>query len=56
MRFSTIVMKLGLVMLKTNKKKNNKIGDQKSLLANFIFLKVVVINIRDAFDTNYFTP
>jgi len=49
-----IAMKLRLVMSKTNKK--DKIGDQKNLLANFIFLKIVVNNIRDAFDTNYFTP
>jgi len=38
---------------KTNKK--DKIGDQKNLLANFIFLKVVS-NIRDAFGANHFTP
>jgi len=41
-------------MSKTNKK--DKMGDQKNLLANFIFLKVVVNNIRDAFGANYFTP
>jgi len=58
MPFSTIAVKLRLVMPKTNKKtkKKNKIGDQKSLLVNFIFLKIVVINIRDAFDANHFTP
>jgi len=39
-------------MPKTNKK--DKIGDQKNLLANFIFL-VVVNNIRDAFGANHFT-
>jgi len=39
-------------MPKTNKK--NKIGDQKNLLANFIFLKVIS-NIRDAFGANHFT-
>jgi len=38
MAFFTIAMKLRLVMPKTNKR--NKIGDQKDLLANFIFLKV----------------
>jgi len=46
-------MKLQLVMSKTNKK--NKIGDQKKLLVNFIFLKVVVSNICDAFGANHFT-
>jgi len=51
MPFSMIVMKLRLLMLKTNKK--NKIGNQKSLLANFIFLKVVIINIRNAFDASH---
>jgi len=40
-------------MSKTNKK--DKIGDQKNLLANFIFLKVVVSNIHDTIDANYFT-
>jgi len=45
MLFSTIAVKLRLVMSKTNKKDK---GDQKNLLANFIFLKVVVSNIRDA--------
>jgi len=39
-------------MSKTNKK--DKIGDQKNLLANFIFLKVVVSNIH-AFGVNHFT-
>jgi len=52
MTFSTIAVKLQLVMPKTNKK--NKIGDQKSLLANFIFLKVIS-NIRDTFGANHFT-
>jgi len=43
---------------KTNKKKKkkNKKGNQKNLLANFIFLKVIVNNIRDAFGANYFVP
>jgi len=54
MPFSTIAVKLRLVMSKTNKK--DKIGDQKNLLANFIFLKVVVNNLRDTFNTNHFTP
>jgi len=45
MSFSTIAVKLRLVMPKTNKK--DKIGDQKNLLVNFIFLKVVN-NIRGA--------
>jgi len=36
-----IAVKLRLVMPKTNKK--DKIGDQKNLLVNFIFLKVVVL-------------
>jgi len=40
-----ITVKLRLVMSKTNKK--DKIEDQKNLLANFIFLKVVN-NIRVA--------
>jgi len=35
--------------------KKDKIGDQKNLFANFIFL-VVVNNIRDAFGVNHFTP
>jgi len=39
-------------MTKTNK--TDKIEDQKNLLANFIFLKVVVSNIRDTFGANYF--
>jgi len=39
MAFSTIVVKLQLIMSKTNKR--NKIGDQKDLLVNFIFLKIV---------------
>jgi len=47
MPFSTIVVKLRLI--KTNKK--DKIRDQKNLLANFIFLKVVVSNIHDGFQT-----
>jgi len=50
MLFSTITVKL--VMPKTKKK--DKIGDQKNLLANFIFLKVIS-NIRDVFDANHFT-
>jgi len=54
MPFSTIAVKLRLIMSKTNKK--DKIGDQKNLLTNFIFLKVVVSNIRDVFGANYFTP
>jgi len=53
MPFSTIAVKLRLVMSKTNKK--DKIRDQKNLLANFIFLKVVVNDIRDAFGANHFT-
>jgi len=40
-------------MPKTNK--TDKIGDQKNLLTNFMFLKIVVNNIRDAFGTNHFT-
>jgi len=46
MIFSTIAVKLRcqLVMPKTNKK--DKIEDQKNLLADFIFFKVVN-NIRD---------
>jgi len=51
--FFMIAMKLRLVMPKTNKK--DKIGYQKNLLVNFIFLKVVVSNIRDAFCANHFT-
>jgi len=35
-------------------KKKHKIGDQ-NLFANFIFLKVVASNIREAFDANDFT-
>jgi len=53
MLFSTITVKLRLIMPKINKK--DKIGDQKNSLANFIFLKVVVSNIHDAFGINYFT-
>jgi len=53
MPFSTIAMKLRLVISKTNKR--DKIKDQKNLLANFIFLKDVVNNIRDAFGTNHCT-
>jgi len=37
------------------KTKKNKIRDQKSLFANFIFLKVVASNIREAFGANNFT-
>jgi len=47
-KFLRVAVKLRLLMLKTNKK--DKIWDQKNLLTNFIFLKVVVSNIRDAFD------
>jgi len=54
MPFFMIAVKLRLVMPKINKK--NKIRDQKNLLANFTFLKVVVSNIRDAFGANHFTP
>jgi len=32
----------------------DKIRDQKNLLANFIFLKVVVSNIHNASGANYF--
>jgi len=39
-------------MPKTNKK--DKIGNQKNLLVNFIFLKVVVSNICDVFGTKPF--
>jgi len=48
MLFSTIAMKLRLVMLKINKKKKKKIKNKKSgkFTHNFIFLKIVVINIR----------
>jgi len=53
MPFSMITLKLRLVMPKTNKK--DKIGDQKNLLANFIFLKIVVNNIHNAFGTNHCT-
>jgi len=52
MRFSTIAVKLRLVMSKINKR--DKIGDQKYLLANFIFLKVIVSNMRDASRASYF--
>jgi len=48
--FLRVAVKLRLVMPKTNEK--DKIGDQKNLLVNFIFLKVVS-NIRDAFGTFY---
>jgi len=50
MPFSTIAVKLRLIMLKITKKK----VDQKNLLANFIFLKVVISNIRDAFGANHY--
>jgi len=53
MPFSTIAIKLRMIMLKTNK--IDKRGDQKNLLVNFIFLKVVVNNICNAFAANYFT-
>jgi len=39
-------------MPKTNKKR--KIGDQKNLLANLIFLKIVVSNVYNASGANYF--
>jgi len=39
MSFSTIAVKLQLIMPKTNKK--DKIGDQKNLLANLIYLKIL---------------
>jgi len=42
MPFFTIAVKLQLVIPKINKK--DKMQDQKNLLANFIFLKVVVID------------
>jgi len=53
MLFSTITVKLRLVMPKTNKK--DKIEDQKNFFANFIFFKVVVSNIHVAFGANHFT-
>jgi len=46
MPFSTIAVKLRLVMPKTDK--NDKIEDPKNLFANFIFLKIIVSNARDA--------
>jgi len=49
---SIIAVKLRLIMRKTNKK--DKIRDLKNLLANLIFLKVVVSNIHNASDANYF--
>jgi len=49
MSFSMIAVKLLLIMPKTNKKTKNKIEDQKNLLANFIFLKIIVSNIRELF-------
>jgi len=52
MLFSLIAVKLRLVMSKTNKKKKNKMENQKDLLANIIFLKVFVI--YDAFGANHF--
>jgi len=50
MPFSTIAVKLQLVMPKTK-----KTGDQKNLLVNYIFIKVVIssCNKRDAFGTNF---
>jgi len=39
----TITIKSQLLMPKTNKK--SKIEDQKNLLINFIFLKVIISNI-----------
>jgi len=51
--FYSIAVKLRLVMPKINKKQK---GNQKNLLANFIFLKVVASNVRDAFGANHFTP
>jgi len=53
MLFSTIAVKLQLVIPRTNKKEN-KIRDRRNLLANFIFLKVVGSNIREIF-ANHFT-
>jgi len=47
-----IAVKLRLIIPKTNKK--DKIGDQKNLLASFIFLKIAASNICDAFGTNHF--
>jgi len=47
--FSTITMKSRLVIPKTKKK-----GDQKNLLINYIFLKVVVNNIHNTFGLNNF--
>jgi len=41
-------------MPKTNKKKKKK-GDQKNLLINYIFLKVVMNNISGALSANHFT-
>jgi len=55
MPFFTIAVKLRLIIPKTNKKKN-KMGDQKNLFTNFIFLKVFISNIRNAFGANHFTP
>jgi len=52
MSFFTIIMKSQLVMPKTNKKQNRK---SENLFTNYIFLKVVVSNIRDVFDANHFT-
>jgi len=48
MPFFTIAVKLRLVMPKINEK--NKIRDQKNLLANFTFLKVII-----SFGANRFT-
>jgi len=52
--FFTIAVKLRLVLSKTNKK--DKIGDQKNVFANFIFLNVVISNIHNAFGANHFIP
>jgi len=41
-------------MPKTNNK--NKIRDQKYLLADFIFLKFSISNVRNDFGANNFTP
>jgi len=43
MLFFTITVNSLLIILK---KKKNKIGDQKNLLTNYIFLKAVVNNTR----------
>jgi len=45
-------MRSRLIMPKTNKQ-NKK--SEKNLFTNYIFLKIVVSNIRDAFGANYLT-